>query len=260
MQRPALVDIRFLLPVGSVMALASCSPIGWTVQAGYTQLEVGGDIALASGTGGTGGAPEQDVGTAFGLGDPRGSPYLRAQADLGAVVLTASGFEFRESGDGRLDSTFGGLPASTPVHTDLQLGCAKLSATYDFDLGLVKISPGLAIDVFDLDFRAEEQSLGNAEEIDEIVGVPMLLVRAEAGIGVVDVVAEIGYLETPRIDRNKGRFLDAELMVEGSVLPLLHVFAGYRYIAIDATGDTGTDSFGIDLQVRGFVVGGGLRF
>lgn len=258
MQRPALVLRRSLLPALSV--LAACSPIGWTAQAGYMQLEVGGDIALASGTGGTGGAPEQDVGTAFGLGDERGSPYLRAQADLGTVVLTASGFQFRESGDGQLDASFGGLPAATPVHSELELGCAKLSATFDIDLGPVKLSPGLAIDVFDLYFRAEEQSLGNAEEIDEIVGVPMVMVRAEAGIGIVDVVAEVGYLELPSIDGNEGRFLDAELKAECSVLPLLHLFAGYRYLAIDATGDTGTDSFGIDLQVSGFAVGGGLRF
>lgn len=257
MQRPALVRLRFLLPV--VCLFAACSPIGWTAQAGYMQVEVGGDIALASGTSGTGDAPEQDVGTAFGLGDSRGSPYLRAQADLGTVVLTASGFELRESGEGQLDDSFGGLPPATPVHTDLRFGCAKLSATFDIDLGPVKVSPGLAMDVFDLEFRAEEQALGNAEVIDEIVGVPMVLVRAEAGIGIVDLVAEIGYLEAS-VDRSEGRFLDAELMAECSVLPLLHLFAGYRYIAIDATGDTGTDSYGIDLQVRGFALGGGLRF
>lgn len=243
-----------------LLTAAACAPVGFTVQAGFAQMEVGGDIALANGTGGTGGAREQDVGTAFGLGEPQGSPYLRGQADLGGFVLTASGFSIRESGRGELDASFGGLPASTPVATDLRLGCAKLSATYDVDLGLVKLSPGIAMDVFDIQFRAEELSLGNAEEIDEIVGVPLLFVRAEAGIGVVDLIAEVGYLETPRINRAKGRFLDAELMAECAIGPLVHLLAGYRFIDIDATGDTGSESFGIDLQVRGFVVGGGLRF
>jgi hypothetical protein len=243
-----------------VSVFAACSPIGVTAQAGFTQMTVGGDIALATGTGGTGSAPRQDVGTAFGLGDPQGSPYLRAQADLGTAVLTASGFLIRESGRGELDASFGGLPASTPVFTDLQLGCAKLSCTFDIDLGLVKVSPGLAMDVFDIRFRAEEQTLGNAEEIDEVVGVPLLFLRAEGGIGVVDLTAEIGYLEVPRIDSAKGRFLDAELMASVSVLPLAHLFAGYRHIDLDATGDTGTDSFGVDLQVRGWMIGGGLRF
>lgn len=258
MNRTALASLGALLP--ALSALTSCSPIAWTAQAGYMQLAVGGDIALASGTGGTGGAPQQDVGTAFGLGDQRGSPYLRAQADLGSVVLTASGFELRESGRGQLDASFGGLPATTAVATDLKFGCAKLSATFDIDLGPVKLSPGLAMDVFDLEFRAEELSLGNAEVIDEIVGVPMLLLRAEAGVGSVDLVAEVGYLETPRIERAKGRFLDAELLARCSLSPSMHLFAGYRFIDIDATGDTGTESYGIDLQVRGFVVGGGLRF
>lgn len=258
MNRTAPARLRVVIP--TLFALHACSPIGWTVQAGYMQLAVGGDIALANGTGGTGGAPKQDVGTAFGLGDRRGSPYLRAQADLGSFVLTASGFELRESGQGSLDASFGGLPAATPVATDLTFGCAKLSATYDIDLGPVKLSPGLAMDVFDLEFRAEELSLGNAEVIDEVVGVPMLLLRAEAGLGVVDLVAEVGYLETPRIRNSEGRFVDAELMAACSILPLVHLFAGYRFIDIDGTGDTGTESYGIDVQVRGFVLGGGLRF
>jgi hypothetical protein len=258
MNRTASASLRALSPL--LFGLAACAPIAWTAQAGYMQLELGGDIALASGTGGTGDAPKQDVGTAFGLGDQRGSPYLRAQADFGSIVLTASGFQFRESGRGQLDASFGGLPAATPVATELKFGCAKLSATFDIDLGPVKVSPGLAMDVFDLEFRAEELSLGNAEVIDEVVGVPMLLLRAEAGIGIVDLVGEVGYLETPRIRSSKGRFLDVELMAECPVSSSVRLFAAYRFIDIDAKGDTGTESYGIDLQVRGFVVGGGLRF
>lgn len=249
-----------LLFAGLSWLLVACAPVGVSVQAGYTQLRIGGDFALADGTSGTGDAPLQDVGDAFGLGDDRGSPWLRAQADLGAIVLGVDGFVFEERGTGTLDASFGGLPASTPVASELRFGCAKLSAVYDIDLGLVKVAPGLAMDVFDLDFRVQELSLGNAEVIDEIVGVPLLFVRAEAGVGVVDLVGEVGYLETPRIDRSKGRFLDAQLLAEVSVLPLLHVVAGYRHLDLDATGDTGSESFGIDLQVRGWFVGGGLRF
>lgn len=243
-----------------VCASTACTPIGFTAQAGFTQMEVDGDIALATGTGGTGNAPRQDIGEAFGLGDPQGSPWLRAQADLGTVVLTGSGFLIRESGQGQLDASFGGLPASTPVVTDLQLGCAKLSCTFDIDLGPVTVAPGLAMDLFDIEFRAEEQTLGNAEVIDEIVGVPLLFVRAEASLGIVDLCGEIGYIEVPRIDSAEGRFLDAELMATYSVLPLVHLFAGYRYIALDGNGDTGTDSFAIDMTVRGWSIGGGLRF
>lgn len=251
---------RLLLAGALVLATAACSPVGATLQAGYTQMRVGGSFALADGTGGTGDAPLQDVGTAFGLGDDRGSPYVRAQLDLGGLVLGADAFLFEERGEGVLDASFGGLPATTPVAADLRFGCAKLSAVYDIDLGLVKVAPGLAMDVFDLDFRVEETSLGNAEEIDELVGVPLLFVRAEAGIGVVDLVGEIGYLETPRIDGAEGRFLDVEVLAECSVLPMLHLFGGYRLIDLDANGDTGSESYGIDLQVRGWVLGGGLRF
>lgn len=254
MNRPALAGLL------TAFGCAACAPIGWTAQTGYLQVGVSGDFALASGSGGLAGAPQQDLGTAFGLGDPRGAPYLRAQADLGRVVLTASGFEFRESGRGQLDASFGGLPPSTSVDADLRLGCAKLDLAFDIDLGPVKVAPGLAMDVFDIEFRAEEVTLGNAEVIDETVVVPLAFLRAEAGIGIVDVVAEVGFLETPRVGTSKGRFLDAELMAECSVLPLLHLFAGYRFIGIDATGDTGTESYGIDLRIRGWAIGGGLRF
>ena len=244
----------------ALFALTACAPIGWTAQAGYMQVAVGGNFALASGTGGIGSAPEQDIGTAFGLGDQRGSPYLRVQADLGSVVLTASGFQFQESGQGQLDASFGGLPAATLVSSDLQFGCAKLSATFDVDLGPVKLSPGLAMDVMHIEFRAEELTTRSAEVIDEVVGVPLLFLRAEAGVGIVDLVGEVGYLQVPRSGTSTGRFLDAELLAECTVLPLLHLFAGYRFIDIAATGDTGTESYGIDLQVRGWLIGGGLRF
>ncbi|MBX3463960.1 MAG: hypothetical protein KF830_12380 [Planctomycetes bacterium] len=253
-RRPALVT----LPAALLAAASACT--GFTAQAGYMQVEVAGRIALAEGTGGTASAAAQDIGSAFGLGDPQGSPYLRAQMQVDRFAFAASVFTLRESGQGQLEGSFGGLPASTPVATDLEFACAKLSATYAFDLGFVTLAPGLAIDVLDLEFRAQELTLGNAEVIDEILGVPMLFLRAQAALGPVDAVLEVGYLDTPRIDSSEGRFLDVELLLRGALSPSVEVFAGYRLLDIDANGDTGTDSFAVDLQVRGWVVGGGLRF
>ncbi len=241
-----------------VLASGACT--GFSVQAGYMQIDVGGDFALAEGTTGTGDAVAQDIGTAFGLGSPQGSPYLRARLDAGAFAFTASGFLFEESGAGQLDASFGGLPAATPVASRLEFGCAKLAAVYAFEVGPVTLAPGLAVDVFDLEFRAEEQALGNAEVIDEVIGVPLLFCRAETQLDAFAVALEIGYLDTPRIDSAEGSCLDAELTVACTVLPDVDLFAGYRFIDIDANGDTGNESFGIDLQVRGWVIGGGLRF
>ncbi|HEX5050886.1 MAG TPA: hypothetical protein VFZ65_03860 [Planctomycetota bacterium] len=238
--------------------LAACAPVGVTAQAGYAQVALRGDIALTDdmGSGGT----RQDFDSAFGLGDERGSPFVRAQVDFGVPVLTASGFWLRESGSGVLDETFGGLPAATPVDSDLELTVGKFSCTADIDLGPVTVSPGLAVDVFDLYFRVREQALGNSEEIDDILALPMLFVRVEGRFGGLRLGADCGYLEIPDLDRNNGRFFDLEALAEWTVLSEASVFCGYRFIDLDAKGDTDTQSFAVDLQIRGWFVGGGLRF
>ena len=223
-------------------------------------MKVRGDFALASGTSGTGNAPEQDVGTAFGLGDERGAPFVRADLELGGFVFGASGFAFEERGSGQLDASFGGLPPATPVESHMRLACARVSCAYGFEIGPVRLAPGLAMDVFDIDFRVQETALGNAEVIDELIGVPLLYLRADVDVGPVDVTAELGYLDTPEIDGSEVTCLDAELIASLELTSHLQLFGGYRLIDIDANGDTGSESFGVDVQVGGWVVGGGLRF
>lgn len=245
---------------GLAATTSACSIVGVTGQVGYTNMSVGGDMALASGLGGVPASAHQDIGSAFGLGEGQGSPYLRGQIDLGVPVFTASGFQFQEAGSGVLNATFGGLSASTPVNASLEFTNVKLSSTFDFDLGLVKVSPGIALDLFDLRFKATETTLGNSEEINQLVPLPLLFVRAEADLLLCSLVGEVGYLQTPEINRNKGRCLDLEALLEWSVLPMVQVFAGYRHIDIDWHGESESDSFDVNLAVDGWMLGGGLRF
>ncbi|MGK0205953.1 MAG: hypothetical protein ACI89X_002289 [Planctomycetota bacterium] len=240
-------------------SFAGCVPFGVSGQVGYTQMKVGGELALTSGTGNLQ-AIEQGVDSAFGLGDGQGSPYLRGQLDFGAPVVSASVFWLRETGQGQLADSFGGLLQGTVVESTLDLAVAKITASYDFDLGLVKVSPGVLFDVFALDFRAREQTLMSSEEIDDIAFLPMAFLRAETGLGPVNAVAELGYLEFSSIDGKHGQFLDFEAMVEWFPLPLGHIFAGYRYISTKGEGDTGSGDFATDLQIQGWVIGGGIRF
>ena len=245
-----------------LLTAAACAPVRCKAHAGYTQVAVSGDMALESGGSSSGNPPtsSQDIESAFGLGDQQGSPWLRMEADFGVTVLTASGFWLRETGTGVLDENFGGLPTATPVASELDLGCGKFSCTFDIELGPVKLAPGLAVDVFDLEFRVTEISLGNREEIDEILAVPMLFLRSEASLSVFDFIAEVGYLDTPEVDGNEGKFLDVEAMVECAVFEHGSIVAGYRLLDLDANGDADEDSFAIDLQIRGWFVGGGTRF
>lgn len=235
-------------------------PFGVTGQIGYAHMQVGGELALSSDLGGNPTAINQGIDSAFGLGDGQGSPYYRAQVDLGQPVITASAFWLRESGQGQLANSFGGLGSGTPVASRLDLAVAKITASYDFDLGLVKLSPGLQFDLFALDFDVREPTLGGSEDIDDIVYVPMPFLRTEAGLGALSAVAELGYLELPGGHSNDGQFFDIEAMIEWHPLPLAHVFVGYRYISIDGEGDTGTSDFATDLQIQGWVVGGGVSF
>src|SRR5262245_8896349 len=174
-----------------LLTATGCAPLRVSAQAGYTQVAVSGDMALESGS--SSGPPQtsQDIESAFGLGDEQGSPWLRVQFDCGVPVLTASGFWLKETGTGVLDENFGGLPTATPVTSDLDLGVGKFSCTFDIEFGPVKLSPGLAVDVFDLEFSVTEISLGNREEIDEILAVPMLFLRGEASLDVLGFVAEV---------------------------------------------------------------------
>ncbi|MCA8963771.1 MAG: hypothetical protein H6838_03270 [Planctomycetes bacterium] len=255
MKNPALLCICLVL-----CAFAGGCSVGASAQLGYTQMAVSGDLGLTTGALGVPSSAHQDIESAFGLGDPQGSPYVRAQTDLGFAVLTGSGFLFSEKGTGRLDADFGGISAGTPVESSLDFANAKVSMSFDFGIGPVKVSPGLAVDVFDVNFRARETSFGNTEEVDQVLFVPLLFLRAEADLAGVKGIAEVGYLKTPEVDNAEAEVLDLELLAEVQVVSNLSAFVGYRLIDLQGKGDSDGDSFDIDLQVSGWMIGGVLRF
>lgn len=240
------------------MAPACVSPEA-SAQLGYTSMQVSGDLALTQTAAGDSAA--QDIGAAFGLGSNQASAFGRVDVDLGVPEFTASLFWLRESGSGVLNDDFGALPAGTAVSSDLDLGCAKLVAAAGFDVGPLTIAPGVLFDVFSIDFRATANAFGGREEIDEVVLVPMPFVRAEATIaGGVRLAGEFAWLDTSGLTDTDGRFFDVEAVVEWPVWKNVSLLGGYRAIGADAEGDSDVDNIHIDLQVRGWFVGGGLRF
>jgi hypothetical protein len=250
------------LPAPSVANTAAApaaprSRFGW-FDLGYTQMAVDGDLALApaSGPAGTG----QDIGSAFGLGDKQPSPLLRGGVDFGVLELDGSLFWLSESGDGTLTQAFGGIAPGTAVASDLDLAVAKFTATGAFRLGAVTIAPGLLVDVFDVDFTARELTLGNSEQIDELLLVPMPFVRLGASSGAFDFGLEAGFLSISRSGGSKGRFSDLEANVRWTAPAGWNLFAGYRRLGIDAEGDSGADNIEIDLSLAGWFIGGGLQF
>lgn len=248
-----------LVGLAGAAALGGCS-VGASAYVGYTEVGVGGDIALTTGSGGTPATAHQDIESAFGLGEEQGSPYARVQGDLGFVTLTGSGFLFSEDGTGTLNADFGGISASTPIESSLDFANAKISATFDFGIGPVTISPGLAVDVCDVQFSARELTLNTTESVDELLFVPLVFVRGEVELGGIAGIVEIGYLQTPEYDDAKSTVLDVELLAEVEVAGNFRAFAGYRLIDLEGYGETDGDSFDIDLEISGWMIGGALRF
>jgi hypothetical protein len=243
---------RRALPVAlALLAACAAGPPLLTADLAYTRLAIDGSLALDGGA--------QDVGPAFGLGGERSSPHVRVAADLGMPELAVSGFWIHEQGNGVLTAPFGGLPAGTAVATDLDLGNAKVTAALAVELGPVTIAPGLLVDVFAVDFHASS-SPGNREEVDEVVAVPLPFVHARAALGRVHVLAEVGWFELPSSLDTDGRFVDVEAGVAWNATGRVHLLAGWRHLAADVDGSSGSDAVGIDLSVQGWFVGGGIRF
>jgi len=247
----------FLIVAAPLLVLPSCYQLEVTAQAAYAQLSLDGDIGYRNGAANAN--IQQDIESAFGLGDGQGVPYGRVMLDTGVPVLAVSGFQFDESGTGVLQADFGDVPAGIAVDTDFEMTNAKASLAFQIDLGLVALSPGLALDYFDLKVDVQDV-FGAFQESVELAGpVPMLFLRAEADLGVVAAVAEGGYMKID-VEDVTASLLDLEALVEVRPTALVNLFVGYRLLNLAADGVIDGDTFDTDITISGFFVGGGVRF
>ncbi len=246
--------------VASLATLPSCFQLEVTAQAAYAQLAVDGEIGYVSGSSSV--SVAQDVESAFGLGDDQGRPYARAALDMGVPVLAVSAFTFEESGTGVVQANFGDsgtLVAGPPVRSDLEMVNAKASYSFEIPLGPVSIAPGICANYFDLDLRVRDL-IGIADERAELEApVPMAFVRGEVDLLIVSGVVEVGYMAIDVEDVDV-EFLDLEVLAMVHPTPLLHLFVGYRMLDLQADGEIDGDTFDADLEIAGFLIGGGLRF
>lgn len=252
---------RLLLPATAFAALAtlpSCAVPELEAQAAYAQLSLDGQFGYSdpSTT-----SIRQDIPSAFGLGDAQGSPYGRVQLDTGVQVISVSGFDFQDSGDGVLQADFGNnLTASTAVHSDFKLRNAKGAYAFEIPIGPVSISPGIALDYIDLDIQLRDLIGIATERVQLNAPVPLAFVRGEVDLGIVSAVAEVGYLSVNNIDDVDGSLLDIEALLVVHPTGLLELLAGYRMIDLKVDGLVDNQTFDTDIQLGGFFVGGGLRF
>jgi hypothetical protein len=158
-----------------------------------------------------------------------------------------------------LQANFGDVPAGIGVNSDFEMTNGKASLAFQIDLGPVAVSPGLAVDYFDLKVDVQDV-FGAFQESVELAGpVPMLFLRAEADLGIVAAVAEGGYMRID-LDEVTASLLDLEALVEVRPTSLIHLFVGYRLLNLAADGTIDGDTFDTDITLSGFFVGGGVRF
>ncbi len=120
--------------------------------------------------------------------------------------------------------------ASTDVRSDLTIDLYDLGYTYyllNFDDLPARVQLGLevAVKVADADFTIRE--VGSNLSESESVTAPIPTVGARARIALADylgISGRIGYME---FDDN--HFLDAEAQIEFSPVPMVGIYAGYRY-------------------------------
>lgn len=244
-----------------LLLIAACSAPSARLQVGYIQPTLTGDLALAQAAGSLpAGQLSADIESGLGLDDDASSLYGRVELDAGPVRLTASGFRYDQSGSGTLNASFGAIAAGVPVDSDIRMGAYKAAATFDLlDVGPVRISPGVGVDLFDLQAEVSNQTVAQTETIDELLPVPMVFVQGEVDVGPVAVTLDVGGMDAS-YGEYSGTFFDVEALVLYAPVEHVEVFAGYRWIALDARGESEDRDFTADLDLGGWFVGGGLRF
>lgn len=254
------MSIRLLVAAGVIATLPSCFQLELQAHAGYANLAVDGNLGYQDG--GAVGSIDQDVESAFGLGDEQGTPMVRAELDTGVQVLSVSGFVFDDEGQGVLQAQFGDEPllsVGAPVNTQFDLTNIKGSYLFDIGLGPVTLSPGIAIDYFDLDMAVSDVFGIVTEDVELQAPIPLAMVRGEVELGPVRARAEVGYMAV-EVDDVDGSMLDAEAMIYYQPVSMLDLFAGYRHLNLAVDGEIDGDAFDTDITIAGWVIGGGIRF
>ncbi len=116
----------------------------------------------------------------------------------------------------------------------------------------IQVGPEVAVKYIDTRIEMQDKAFGIDES--ESVGVPIPSLGARARIGIADylsVVGRVGYLEY------KGNSLtDIDAQVEYSPIPLVGIFAGYRYLDMDID----EDDLLLDAKFSGPHAGALIRF
>jgi hypothetical protein len=229
----------------------------FSLKAGYFSLNPSGDVAVSTGNE-TG--TVLDLDNDLGIGSDEGF-MAEAALQLGSFRLLAACMPASFKGDNVLtqdiefnDETFvAGSHVESDVKIDIcEAGLAWFLVDFD-DLPLrIHFGPEAAVKYVNARIEMQESSFSLSES--ESIGVPVPSLGARARVACDDylgVLGRIGYLEY-----HGNSFMDLDAQVEFSPLPMIGIFAGYRYMDIDVD----EHDVLIDATLEGPYVGALVRF
>lgn len=205
----------------------------FSLKAGYASIEADGKFAGEDGSSGTRVDFEGDLDF-----DNSENGIIEGALQLSRLRISAGYLPLEFSGNGTLtrDVTFNGqtFTSGSSVQSEVEIEVFDLAAAFhviDIDDGptRIQLGPELSVKIADISMLLRDTSSGQRESVDATVPVPTIGARGRLAIGdYLGVVGRVGYLE---VDENS--FLDADVQLEYSPLPLVGVFAGYRYVDVD---------------------------
>lgn len=251
-----LISALSMLSVFALAAAPAMADEMVSFKAGYLTLSPEGEFAVSNGGFGTKVDMEDDLGF-----DDSEEFMAEAAVQLGSFRLTAGYLPLKFSGSGTIsepiqfgDQTF---IANTTVDSDVDIDLYDVGLTWyllNFDDLPVRlqIGPEVSVKFVDADLSMTDLTTGINESESVSAAVPTLGLRGRVGLAdFLALVGRIGYLE---YDDNS--FLDADAQLEFSPLPLVGIFAGYRYFDLEVDE---SDVF-LDVTFDGPYGGAFIRF
>jgi outer membrane protein len=225
----ACLALTLLLVAGSSWADEIVS-----FKAGYISLNPDGNFAVDSG-----GIPGTKVDFDDDLNfDDSEELFAEISLNFGDFRLAAGYLPVDFSGKGKLSQTliFNGKSflVNSEVSSSVDMDIYDLGLTWNIlnidDMPIrVQFGPELSAKVVDAKVSMTDHTTGLSESESLIAPVPTIGARARVGLSDwLALVGRVGYME---YDGNS--FLDVDGQVEFSPLPLVGVFAGYRYLDLE---------------------------
>lgn len=253
--------MRPILPILILaLGLMSCSGIGIVADVGVLQAKPDGTVALTdAGNVDNIGDFANDLADSFGITNDVSTPYGRVEVSGLLATFTFSGFVYGDNANGSLQNPYGNLPGGSSVESDYDLANLKGAATLDLlNLGPVRVAPGVCLNLIQVTTRTGVVNNPTlTEDRTNLLPIPQLFLQAELDLGYVDLVVEGGWIEATYSDIS-GRLIDFEAIVRLRPIDHVEVFAGYRWLDLDADGIQDGQAFDTDITFGGFTFGLGF--